>query len=53
MTLSNTHDLNSNGPKDLFKRLQYPYIQPAQHWFVIVIRKGYEFKKFDQTPTAE
>jgi len=47
MTLSETHSLNPDGLKDLYDRLQYPYEQPTQHWFVVVIRKGCQFKKFD------
>jgi len=50
MTLGGTHRLNPDGLKDLYDRLQYPYAQPTQHWFVVVIRKGCQFKTFEPSP---
>jgi len=53
MTLSDTHSLNDDGLKDLHRRLQILHDQPTQHWFVVVIPKGYGIKKFKDNPVKK
>jgi len=50
MTLSETHSLNAEGLNDLYNRLQYPGGHTTQHWYVVVIRKGCQLKKFESRP---
>jgi hypothetical protein len=44
MTLSNCHTINPTGLDMLYDHLNADQRSEAQHWFVFVIREGYEFR---------